>query len=50
VKKSVLKTDYQWSQEGRIRPDCRGQCYGCGILSAFNELRLIAPNGGWKCP
>ncbi len=50
VKKSFLKTDYLWSQEGKVRPDCRGQCYGCGILSAFNELRLVAPDGGWKCP
>ncbi|MCB2210001.1 TIGR03960 family B12-binding radical SAM protein [bacterium] len=50
VRKSFLKADYHWSQQGRIRSDCRGQCYSCGILSAFNELRLIAPNGGWKCP
>ncbi len=50
VRKSFLKADYHWSEQGRIRPDCRGQCYSCGILSAFNELRLIAPNGGWKCP
>ncbi len=50
VKKSFLKTDYAWSKEGKVRPDCRGQCYGCGILSAFNELRLVAPDGGWKCP
>lgn len=50
VKKSFLKRDYAWSQEGRVRPDCRGQCYGCGILSAFDELRLVAPDGGWKCP
>jgi radical SAM family uncharacterized protein len=50
VKKSFLKKDYQWSLQGKIRPDCRGGCYGCGILSAYKELRLIAPDGGWKCP
>lgn len=50
VKKSFLRTDYQWSLQGKIRPDCRGRCYSCGILSAYNELRLVAPDGGWKCP
>ncbi len=50
VHKNFLKKDYQWSLEGKIRPDCRGQCYHCGILSTFNELRLHSPDGGWKCP
>lgn len=50
VRKSFLKADYHWSQQGRARADCRGQCYSCGILSAYKELRLIAPKGGWKCP
>jgi len=50
VKKAFLKKDYEWSLQGKTRPDCRGGCYGCGILSAFNELRLVAPDGGWKCP
>lgn len=50
VKKAFLKRDYQWSLEGKIRPDCRQQCYGCGILTTFNKLRVAHPNGGWKCP
>jgi hypothetical protein len=50
VRKPFLMRDYEWSQQGRVRPDCRGGCYACGILSAFQELRLTAPNGGWKCP
>jgi len=50
VRKSFLRQDYQWSLEGKIRPDCRLGCYACGILSAFSELRLISPDGGWKCP
>ena len=50
VKKAFLKRDYQWSLEGKIRPDCRQQCYGCGILTTFNDLRIAHPNGGWKCP
>jgi hypothetical protein len=50
VRKAFLKRDYEWSKEGKIRPDCRNQCYACGILSTFSELRLTAPDGGWKCP
>lgn len=50
VRKSVLLKDYEWSKAGKVRPDCRQTCYGCGILSTFGELRLAAPNGGWKCP
>jgi radical SAM superfamily enzyme YgiQ (UPF0313 family) len=50
VKKAFLKRDYQWSLQGKIRPDCRQQCYSCGILTTFNKLRVAHPNGGWKCP
>ncbi len=50
VRKAYLMQDYQQSLEGKTRPDCRGQCYACGILSQFNELRLESPGGGWKCP
>lgn len=50
VKKAFLQRDYKWSLEGKIRPDCRQQCYSCGILTTFNELRVVQPDGGWKCP
>ncbi len=50
VRKDFLKKDYQWSMQGKVRPDCRERCYGCGILSTFSELRLQSPGGGWKCP
>jgi len=50
VKKAFLKRDYEWSLEGKTRPDCRQQCYSCGILTTFNELRIAHPDGGWKCP
>ncbi len=50
VRKNFLLRDYQSSLEGEIRPDCRQRCYGCGITADFDELRLVAPNGGWKCP
>jgi len=50
IRKDFLRQDFQWSMQGKIRPDCRQHCYTCGILSTFKELRLAAPNGGWKCP
>ena len=50
VRKDFLKQDFHWSQQGKVRPDCRQHCYACGILSTYNKLRLAAPNGGWKCP
>ena len=50
VDKAFLLEDYQMSLAEETRPDCRERCYGCGILTAFNELRLASPGGGWKCP
>ncbi len=50
VRKAFLVDDYRFSLEGKTRPDCRGRCYACGILSSFSELRLASPGGGWKCP
>ena len=50
VSKKFLQQDYQWSLAGKVRLDCRTQCYACGILSSFNDLRVAAPDGGWKCP
>ena len=50
VKKSFLLEDYHWSQQGKIRPDCRGECFACGILPAYNDLRHINPGELWLCP
>jgi hypothetical protein len=50
VRKAFLSRDYQWSLKGETRPDCRQKCYNCGILPTYSDLRLAAPNGGWKCP
>ncbi len=50
VKKTFLLQDYQWSQEGKIRPDCRGECFACGILPTYNELRHANPGELWLCP
>jgi radical SAM superfamily enzyme YgiQ (UPF0313 family) len=50
VKKSFLREDYLWSLEGKIRPDCRGDCFACGILPAYNDLRHENPGPLWLCP
>ncbi|MCL4823382.1 MAG: hypothetical protein KJZ57_04100 [Anaerolineales bacterium] len=30
--------------------DCRLNCYACGILPTFADLRRDNPGEGWKCP
>jgi radical SAM family uncharacterized protein len=50
VRKSYLQQDYAWSQDLRFRDDCRGQCFACGILPGFNEMRADLPDEAWKCP
>ncbi len=50
VSKRFLKTDYHWSEQERTREDCRHQCYACGILPTFNDLRRAHPGPVWKCP
>jgi radical SAM family uncharacterized protein len=50
VSKRYLLRDYQASVRGETRPDCREQCYACGILTAFREQRAELPVGAWSCP
>jgi radical SAM family uncharacterized protein len=50
VRKNYLAEEYKRSQEGEVREDCREQCYRCGILPEFNELRLQNPGECWSCP
>ncbi len=50
VKKSLLLQDYEWSKAGKTRPDCRGDCYACGILPTYNDLRHQNPGPLWLCP
>jgi hypothetical protein len=50
VQKNYLAKDYEWSLEGRTRLDCRDQCYACGIIPIFTELRLQTAGADWKCP
>ena len=50
VRKKFLFQDYQDSLEGSIRIDCREQCFACGILPTFNDLRRENPGKVWMCP
>jgi hypothetical protein len=50
VRKKFLIEDYEWSLEGKTRADCRQQCYACGVLPTYNELRIHYPGDSWKCP
>ncbi|MBV6395025.1 MAG: Ribosomal protein S12 methylthiotransferase RimO [Anaerolineales bacterium] len=50
VRKNFLFQDFRQSLEGKIRVDCRQNCYACGILPTFSNLRREHPGGGWKCP
>jgi len=50
VRPGYLADEYQRSLRGETRGDCREQCYACGILPAFNELRAKTADDDWKCP
>jgi radical SAM family uncharacterized protein len=50
VTRRFLAQDYQWSLEGKTRDDCREQCYACGILPGYIELRRDNTGEQWKCP
>ncbi|MCC7511367.1 MAG: TIGR03960 family B12-binding radical SAM protein [Anaerolineae bacterium CFX3] len=50
VRKKYLFQDFRRSLEGHIRVDCRLNCYACGILPTFADLRRENPGEGWKCP
>ena len=46
VHKRFLWREYQRSRRGETTVDCRQQCYGCGILTAFGDNWSQA----WHCP
>ena len=49
VKKDFLKKDYQASLNQQQRPDCREQCYACGIMTDFRSVR-DSNQVEWMCP
>ncbi len=50
VRKKFLTEDYLWSLRGKTRVDCREQCFACGILPTFAEMRRENPGEVWQCP
>jgi radical SAM superfamily enzyme YgiQ (UPF0313 family) len=50
IRKNFLFQDFRESLEGQIRVDCRLNCFACGILPAFAQLRREHPGEEWKCP
>jgi radical SAM family uncharacterized protein len=50
VRKKYLLQDFQLSLEPQIRSDCRNQCFACGILPIYADLRRENPGKTWSCP
>lgn len=50
VNKNFLFEEYQNSLNLILRPDCREQCYACGIIQNFKDIRQENPGSSWKCP
>jgi len=50
LRKNFLFQDFRQSLEGQIRVDCRLNCFACGILPSFANLRRENPGEVWKCP
>jgi radical SAM family uncharacterized protein len=50
VRKNFLFQDFRQSLEGKIRVDCRLNCFACGILPTFANMRRENPGEIWKCP
>ncbi|MBP7195951.1 MAG: TIGR03960 family B12-binding radical SAM protein [Anaerolineaceae bacterium] len=50
VTKKHLLRELEFSQAGKTSPDCRQQCYACGILNTFGDKRPVSPLVYWGCP
>ncbi|MBN1440063.1 MAG: TIGR03960 family B12-binding radical SAM protein [Anaerolineales bacterium] len=50
IRKAYLRRQYEDSLAGRTQGDCRRECFGCGILSTFRELREALPAEERFCP
>ncbi len=50
VRKNFLFKEYQLSMQAISTEDCRLQCFACGILPAFAQLRREHPGEDWCCP
>ena len=50
VRKNFLFQDFRQSLEGQIRVDCRLNCFACGILPTFSDLRRDQSRRGLEVP
>ena len=50
VRKNYLLQEFQMSQGSQTRADCRLQCFACGILPTYADLRRSNPGESWSCP
>ena len=50
VSKKFLMEEYQKSLAQTLTGDCREQCYACGIIQNFKDIRKENPGISWKCP
>ncbi len=50
LRKKYLYAEFERSQRGEMREDCREACDACGILPTFNGVRYENPGFYWKCP
>lgn len=50
IRKKFLTEDYLWSLGGKTRIDCRNQCFACGILPTYANMRRENPGEIWQCP
>jgi radical SAM family uncharacterized protein len=50
VSKKYLLEEAENSVSGVLRPDCRENCYVCGILPDYKKIRKENPGNHWGCP
>ena len=50
VSRRYLVKEYEKSLIPETTDDCRNNCYACGILPAFSDLRRENPGELWLCP
>lgn len=50
VHKHFLQQDYLMSIKGETRVDCRDNCFACGILPKFKDIRSQTEPMAWECP
>ena len=50
VNRKFLQTEYLKSIQGELTADCRDNCFSCGILPTFINVRRDNPGDFWLCP